>query len=66
MKAIMTTSTKTTTSNVEVDMSKLQSKKALNISEGGSGSSTIKHVTTSDPKDNGKGVHVEPTIEEKK
>ena len=33
---------------------------------GGSCSSTVKPVTTSNPKDKGKSVHVEPTVEEKK
>lgn len=64
--AKMTTSTTMSTPNVEVDLSKLQSEKGFNISEVGSRSSTAKPVTTSDPKDKGKGVHVEPTTEEKK
>lgn len=46
-------------------MSKIQSNKGLNISERDSGSSTVKHVTTVEPKDKGKGIHVEPTTEEK-
>lgn len=66
MTPILTTSTTKSTPNVEVDMSKLQSKKGLNINEGGLGSSTIKHVATSDPSGKGKDVQVEPSEEEKK
>lgn len=68
MKSIVTSSTTTTKiyPNVEFNILKLQSNKGLNINEGGSGSSTAKPVTTFDPKDKGKGVHVEPTTEEKK
>lgn len=56
----------TTTQNIEVDMSKIQSKKGRSVNEGGSGSSSHKPVTTSDPNEKGKYVHVEPTTEEKK
>ena len=54
MKATMATLTKTTTPNVEVDMSKLQSKKGLNINDEGSSSSTFKPDATSESK--GKGI----------
>ena len=66
MKSIMTTSTKNTIPNVEFDMSKLQSKKGLNIIEKASGSSTAKPVATSDPKDKGKGVKVDTIQKENK
>lgn len=61
VKPILTAST--TTPNIEVE---LQSKKGLNINEGGSGSSTFKLVATLEPKGKGKGVHVEPFEEKKK
>lgn len=75
MKAIMTTSSNVKVElrkdnnirpNVKDDFSKLQSKKWINIREGGSSSSTSKPVTTSEPKDKRKGVHVELSAEEKK
>lgn len=56
----------TATPNVTVDMSNLQLKKSLNISEGVSGSLTTKLVVTSDPKEIGKDVHVKPIAKEKK
>lgn len=55
----------TYTLNVEIDLSKLQSKKGLSICVGDSSSLTVKPVMTSDLKDNGKGVHVEPSTEER-
>lgn len=56
MKSIMMASKTTTIPNVEVDMSKLQLKKGLNINEEGSGSSIVKFVATSEPKGKGKCV----------
>lgn len=48
MKSIMKTLTTTSAPNVEVDLSKLLSKKGLNISDGGSSSSIAKPISTVD------------------
>lgn len=55
-KPILTTSTTTATLNVDVNMSRLQSKKGLNIKEGVSGYLIVKLVAIFEPKDKGKGV----------
>ncbi|CAI9293754.1 unnamed protein product [Lactuca saligna] len=65
-KPIITTLKTIATSNVEIDMSKLQSKKWLDLNEGGLDSSNVKTVESSKPKWKGKGVQVEPTKEDKK
>lgn len=67
MKPIITPSSTTIfVPNVKEDLSKLQQNKGIIIRERGSSSQTAKPVTTNDPKDKGKGVHVEPLEEEKK
>lgn len=66
MKLVMTTFTTTVIPNFDIDMSILQSKKGLNVIGGGSGSSTIKPIGTSEPKGKGKVVHVKPIAEKKR
>lgn len=65
-KPIITTSKTIATSKFKIDMSNLQSKKWLNLNEGGVDSSNVTIVESSKPKGKGKGVQVEPTKEDKK
>lgn len=48
------------------DLSKLHSKKGVNINEIGYGSSVVKPVTQADLKNKVKGVHGNPSEDEKK
>lgn len=65
-KAIMSTLTTTTTSNVEVDVLNLQLKKGMNIREEGTCSTTTKPIATHGRKDKEKDVGVEQKLEDKK
>ena len=66
MKPVSSIATTTTNvSQANVDWSKLQ-KKGISIGKGGSSSAIIKTTSTIDRKDKGKGIHVDPSIEEKK
>ncbi|CAI9288309.1 unnamed protein product [Lactuca saligna] len=63
-KIVQTMISATRTHNVEVDVSKFQSKKGLNIKEGGSGSLTFKPIATAEAKNKVKCI--KPSEEEKK
>lgn len=66
MKPIMTTSiTISNAPSINVDLSKTQTNKGLNINGGGSSSATTKPITSA-PKDKGKGINMELSKEENK
>lgn len=70
MKPIMSIITITTSTinspQVNVELWKLQKVKGILISEGGSSSAIVKTTLTTNPKDKGKSILVEPSTEEKK